>query len=130
VYETLGGPYDWNHFPLAPLRTKAMIQEDADTRASWAPHGVDAWMLGPSKDHYQCHSYYVSEMSGYCVVGSADLFPQLCIEPTFTPVAHMKELSEKLQQMLATMRCKKLTLATLKTLKEHVNAYIAGSPLP
>ncbi len=52
VYKTLKGPYDWNHFPLAPLGTKAIIYKDVDTRASWAPRGMDAWMLGPSKDHY------------------------------------------------------------------------------
>jgi hypothetical protein len=56
--------------------------------------------------------------------------PQHCIKPTFTPVTHMKELSEELQQMLAAMRHKKLTLATLKMPKKHVNAYIAGSPPP
>jgi hypothetical protein len=55
AYETLKGPYNWNCFPLVPLGTKAIICKDADTRASWAPHGMDAWMLGPSKDHYQCH---------------------------------------------------------------------------
>jgi hypothetical protein len=122
AYETLRGPYKWNCFPLAPLGAKAIIYKDADTRASWALHGVDAWMLGPSKDHYQCHLYYVSEMSGYCVSGSVDLFPQHCIELTFTPVAHVKELSEELQQRLAAMHRKKLTLATLKRLKDHVNA--------
>ena len=87
-------------------------------------------MLGPSKDHYQCHLYYVPETLGYCVSGSADLFPQHCIEQMFTPITHVKELADKLQQTLATMCRKKLTLATLKMLKEHVNAYIAGNPLP
>jgi hypothetical protein len=91
---------------------------------------MDTWMLGPSKDHYCCRSYYVPETSGYHVSGSVDLFPQHCIEPTFTPVTHVKELAEKLQQTLATMHRKKLTLATLKMLKEHVNTYIAGNPPP
>jgi hypothetical protein len=130
AYEILEGPYNWNHFPLAPLGTKAIIYNDADTWASWAPHGVNAWMLGPSKDHYQCHLYYVPEISGYCVSGSTDLFPQHCIEPMFTPFTHVKELANELKQMLATMRCKKLNLATLKTLKEHADAYIAGNPPP
>jgi hypothetical protein len=130
AYKTFKGPYDWNHFPLTPLRTKAIIYKDADTRASWAPHGLDAWMLGPSKDLYQCHLYYVPEVPGYCVSSSADLFPQHCIEPTFTPVKHVKELSEELQQVLATMHCKERTLAALKTLTGHVNAYIAGIPPP
>jgi hypothetical protein len=123
AYETLKGPYNWNHFPLAPLRTKAKIYED-DTRTSWAPRGVDKWMLVPSRDHY------VPETSEYCVSGSVDLFPQHCIEPRITPFSHMKELSEKLQQTLAAMHCKKLTLAILKMLKEHVDAYIAGNPPP
>jgi hypothetical protein len=122
AYETLEGLYDWNRFPLALLGTKAIMYEDADTRASWALHGMDAWMLGSSKDHYQCHFYYVPEMPGYHVSGSADLFPQHCIELTFTPVTHVKELSEELQHKLATMHCKKRTLATLKMLKEHVSA--------
>jgi hypothetical protein len=51
VYETLKGPYDWNHYPLAPLGTKAIIYKDSDTRASWVLHGLDAWLLRPSKDH-------------------------------------------------------------------------------
>ena len=55
AYKTLKGPYDGNHYPLAPLGTRAIIYEDSDTRALWAPHDLDAWYLGPSKDHYQCH---------------------------------------------------------------------------
>jgi hypothetical protein len=130
AYETLKGLYNWNCIPFAPLGTNAIIYTDADTRASWAPQGVDTWMLGSSKDHYQCHLYYVPELSGYCVSGSAEFFPQHCIEPTFTPVTHVKELADELKQTLATMRCKKLTLATLETLKEHANADIASNPLP
>ncbi len=44
----------------------------------------------------------------------------------------MKELSEELQQVLATMHCKKRTLAALKTLTGQVDAYVAGilPPLP
>jgi hypothetical protein len=75
AYEILAGPYDWNRYPMAPLGTKAIIFEDSDTRASWAPHGLDAWLLGPSKDHYRCHLYYVPETKGYRVSGSAELFP-------------------------------------------------------
>jgi hypothetical protein len=51
-YKTLEGLYNWNPFPLAPLGPKAIIYKNVDPRASWAPHGMDAWMLGPSKDHY------------------------------------------------------------------------------
>jgi hypothetical protein len=48
AYEALEGPYDWNQHPMAPLGTKTIIYDDADLQASWAPHGLDAWLLGPS----------------------------------------------------------------------------------
>ncbi len=97
VYETLEGPYDWNRYPLAPLGTKSIIYEDSDTRASWAPHGLDAWHLGPSKDHYRCHLYFVPETSGYRISGSAELFPQHCIAPHYSNETHVNELAAELQ---------------------------------
>ena len=103
AYEALEGPYNWNWYPLAPLCTKAVIYEDADTRASWGPYGLVAWLLRPSKDHYQCNLYKVPETKGYCISGSANLFPQHCITPAFTPVTHVQELLTELQDTLATM---------------------------
>ena len=81
AYKALEGPNNWNRYPMARPGTKAIIYNDADLQASWAPHGLNAWLLGPSKDHYRCHVYYVPETTGYCVSGSADLFPQHCIAP-------------------------------------------------
>ena len=128
AYESLEGPYYWNQYPLAPLDTKAVIYDDADTRASWAPHGLDEWLLGPSKDHYRCNLYYNPETKGHLVSGSANLFLQHCIVPAFTPVTHMQELSTKLQDTLATMGRKQRTLATLRTLAQHLDAYVSGTP--
>jgi hypothetical protein len=103
-------------FPLAPLGTRAIIHEDSDTRASWAPHGLDAWYLGPSKDHYRCHIYYVPETKGYRVSGSAELFPQHCREPTYSPDSHIKELSAELQENMAKVGRKARTVNVLKLL--------------
>jgi hypothetical protein len=85
---------------MAPPGTKAIIYEDSDTCASWAPHGLDAWLLNPSKDHYRCHLYYVPKTSGYCVSGSANLFPQHCIEPPYLHKTHIQELLAELQESL------------------------------
>ncbi len=130
AYEALEGPYNWNWYPLAPLCTKAVIYEDADTRASWGPYGLVAWLLRPSKDHYQCNLYKVPETKGYCISGSANLFPQHCITPAFTPVTHVQELLTELQDTLATMGHKQRTLATLRTLAQHLDAYVSGTPSP
>ena len=50
----------WHH-----LAKKEIIYNNADSRASWAPHSLDAWLLGPSKVHYRCQLYYVPELVGF-----------------------------------------------------------------
>jgi hypothetical protein len=100
AYKTLEGLYDWNCYPMAPPGTKAIIYEDSNTCASWAPHGLDAWLLSPSKDHYRCHLYYVPKTSGYRVSGSANLFPQHCIAPPYLHKTHNQELSAELRESL------------------------------
>jgi hypothetical protein len=114
AYEILEGPCNWNRYPLAPLGTRAIIYEDPETRESWVPHGLDAWLLRPSKDHYKCNLYYIPETKGYRVSATVDLFPQHCIAPSFTPESHMKELSIELQQNLKTMGRKARTLRVLQ----------------
>jgi hypothetical protein len=115
---------------LAPLGTKAVIYEDADTRALWAPHGLNAWLLGPSRDHYHCNLYYVPESKGYRVFGSANLFPQHCIAPAFTPVTHVQELSTELQETLAKMGRTRRTYTVLKMLAQHLDVYVSGTAPP
>ena len=130
AYEVLEGPYDWNRYPLAPLGIKAIIYKDANTRASWAPHRLGAWLLGPSKDHYQCNLYYVPETRGYHVSGFANLFPQHCIVPAFTPTTHVQELADELQTTLVAMRRKRRTKNVLQTLAKHMHAYVSSEPMP
>ena len=114
---------------MAPLGTKAIIYEDSDTRASWAPHGLDAWLLDPSKDHYCCHLYFVPKPSGYCISGSADLFPQHCISLPYSDDSHERELSDKLQNTLPNTSQRAQTMMVLRTLAQHLNAFIGGMPL-
>jgi hypothetical protein len=42
----------------------------------------------------------------------------------------VQELSTELQETLATMGRKKRTFAILKTLAQHLDAYISGTTLP
>jgi hypothetical protein len=98
AYEILSEPYDWNHYPLAPLRCKAIIYKDGNTRGSWALGGVDAWYLGPSKDHYRCDLYYIIETQAYHISGSTKLFLQHCQLPNMTPHQHLRMLMDELAE--------------------------------
>ena len=62
--------------------------------------------------------------------GSAELFPQHCREPTYSPDSHVKELSAELQENMATVGRKSRTVNVLKVLARHLEAYLMGAPPP
>jgi hypothetical protein len=54
AYEAINGPFDYNAIPLAPPGCKIVVHEKPGQRASWDPHGVIGWYLGPAMAHYRC----------------------------------------------------------------------------
>ena len=50
AYEALEGAFDfdYNRTPLCPPGTKALVYIDPKNRATWAPHVIDAWYIGPA----------------------------------------------------------------------------------
>jgi hypothetical protein len=98
AYEVLNGPYDWNRYPLAPLGCKAVVYKNGNTQGSRASRGVDAFYLGPAKDHYRCDNYYVPETRAYRISGSTELFPQHCQLPSLTQHQHFRALTEELTE--------------------------------
>jgi hypothetical protein len=53
AYAQLNGHFDFNRTPLAPPGTRIIAHEKPNQRASWDPHGVDGYYLGPALDHYR-----------------------------------------------------------------------------
>jgi hypothetical protein len=107
AYEAIWGPYNWNHFPLAPPGCKAVIYKSPDARGLWGSRGTDAWYLGPSVYHYQCNHYFVPKTRAYQIFGSAKLFPQHCQVPFLSTKDHLQELTNKMVSTLGAMMAKK-----------------------
>ena len=55
----LHGPINLTQTPIAPAGMKVVIFESTQQRASWAPHGVDGFYVGPALQHYRCHRVFV-----------------------------------------------------------------------
>ena len=98
AYKILNGPYDWNRYPLAPLGCKVVVYEDGDTTGSWASRGVDAFYLGPAKDHYRCNHYYIPETKAHRNLRYTELYPQRCQLPSMTPHQHFRALMDELTE--------------------------------
>ena len=48
-----GHAYNFDSHPLAPPGIKVLIYESPQVRASWAPHGVLGYYLGPALSHHR-----------------------------------------------------------------------------
>ncbi len=101
AYKILNSPYDWNCYPLAPLGCKVVVYKDGSTRSSWASCGVDAFYLGPAKDHYKSNNYYIPETWAYRILGSTELYSQHCQLPFMTPYQHFCALTDELTEHTA-----------------------------
>ena len=75
AYEALYGAFDFNKTPFAPIGTKALIFEDPETRASWAPHGIDGWYVGRAKKHYRGLRFWIPGTRRYRISDTYRLYP-------------------------------------------------------
>jgi hypothetical protein len=72
----LYGQLDFNRTPLAPPGTRAVAHVKPKARRSWAPHGEDAWYVGPAPYHYRCYKVWMVTTNRTRIVDTVDFFPQ------------------------------------------------------
>jgi hypothetical protein len=75
AYAQLNGNFDFNRTPLAPPGTRIIAHEKLDQRASWYPHGLDSYYLGPAFDHYRCYQVHITKTKGTRIVDTVDSPP-------------------------------------------------------
>jgi len=100
----LEGTHDFNINPWAPPGTRAIIHNPAEKRSSWAPRGIDAWYLGPAKDHYRCMQFYVPETKGIRISGSYKLNPQYCKTPINPTMEELQILAENFIKIINKLK--------------------------
>jgi hypothetical protein len=66
----LFGQFDFNRTPLAVAHVKPKA------RRTWAPHGEDAWYVGPAPDHYRCYRVWMVATNRTRVVDTVEFPPQ------------------------------------------------------
>jgi hypothetical protein len=78
----VNGHFDYNKTPIAPLGTKGLVYKDSAVRTSWAPHGTDAYYIGPAPKHYRCLRFYMLATRRYCIANTWWLYPTHCTTPS------------------------------------------------
>ena len=109
AYEALYGIFDFNKTPLAPIGTKALIYEGPDTRASWAPHGIDGYYVGPAKKHYRNLRFWIPTTRRYRISDTYKLYPthyrDLSLSELDQSIIAGTELLQVLQKRLRHRPC-------------------------
>jgi hypothetical protein len=72
----LFGQFDFNSTPLAPPGTRAVAHVKPKAHKTWAPHGEDAWYVGPAIDHYRFYRMWMTGTNKTRIVDTLELFPQ------------------------------------------------------
>jgi hypothetical protein len=75
AYAQLNGNFDFKRMPLAPPGTRIIAHEKSDQRASWDPHGVEGYYLGPALDHYRCYQVDTTKTKETRIVDTVEFFP-------------------------------------------------------
>ena len=44
---------------LAIPGTRVIVHITPQQQTSWAPHGIDAYYVGPSLEHYRCFKFFI-----------------------------------------------------------------------
>ena len=59
AWSQIHGHFNFNRTPIAPLGTKVLVHEKPQNRASWDPHRVEGWYIGPALESYRCFKTYI-----------------------------------------------------------------------
>ncbi len=70
------------------MGTKGLVYDDLATRASWAPHGTNAYYVGPAIKYYWCLRFYMPGTRQYWVADTLQLYLTHYSVPTLSPAEH------------------------------------------
>ena len=124
-YSQLYGFFDFNRTPLAPPGTRIVVHEKPANRGTWAPHGVDAWYVGPALEHYRCYNTYIWSTKAERISDTVEWFPHQVKMPTASTLdlltAASRDILKYLTQPNTTSPLPPLSdseHSTLKTISE------------
>eukprot|EP00804_Cyclotella_cryptica_P028165 CCRYP_011030-RA/>CCRYP_011030-RA protein AED:0.16 eAED:0.16 QI:0/0/0/1/0.25/0/5/0/1115 len=115
AYAILDGQFNFNKTPLAPVGTRALILLDPNTQKTWQNHALDAWYVGPAKNHCRNYRFFIPSTKGYRISGSAKFFPKHTKMPAIEPGDTIRLAAQDLITAIKNMSTAPLMLTPLHT---------------
>ena len=96
----LHGMQDFNRVPMAPPGTLAIIHKSAETRDSWATHGVKGGYVRFSLDHYRCFDIWCSNTKRIRQGETVHFFPHDHLLPVLSPYETATPAAQEIKMAL------------------------------
>ena len=103
AWEYLFGRYNFNATPIAPPGMKMVVHQKPTQRASWDPHGIIAFYVGPAMKHYRCFKCFVPSTKSERISDTVTFLPHNDIKvPATTPEEGIRQALKDIFQLLQT----------------------------
>jgi hypothetical protein len=79
-------PLRFQCHPHCPPGIKVLAFDGPDERDSWAPHGEEAFYVGPAINHYRCYEVHVSKTKRCRITDTLSWHPRRFIMPGASPL--------------------------------------------
>ena len=106
---------------MAPPGTRVVIHETPAQRATFAPHGIEGWYVGPSLEHYRCYKCYLPSHTSCRDALTVDWFPHRIPFPKVDTDTYLRQTAE---DMLTLFKSKDNPIPNLSYGSALTNAYV------
>ena len=138
AYSYLHGPFDFNRTPLAPPGTKVLVHSKPSNRASWDPHGIEGWFIGPSMEHYRCVKCYMPKTFAERDSDTVAFFPHSVPFPKVTTDDFLRQsisdiiaiLQKNPPSTVPSLQAGDQTRAALQTIADLLNRSVTPPAAP
>lgn len=100
AHQILFGNYNFNATPIAPPGTKVLVHEKPDQRASFAPHGITGWYVGPAPEHYRCYKVYIPSTNKTRITDTVQFFPHATPFPATNATTYLQQTASDMLHIL------------------------------
>ena len=80
-YDQLEGIYDFNLKLIGPLGSKVYVHELPQQQATWSPHTIEGYYIGPELDHYICYRTCIPATRAVRIANTIFWMPYYCKAP-------------------------------------------------
>ena len=85
---------------MAPPGNQIVVHKKPRQRATWAPHGVDGWYLGPALNHYRCVRAFITDTSSERITDTVEFFPHTLPFPETSDADYLKQAADDILAIL------------------------------